>query len=131
MQSSLAIQPVAAPTLWTGRILGAFVVLFLVFDAFGKFMRPQPVVDAFARQGMPLALAPVIGSILSVLVVLYVIPKTRTLAAILLTGYLGGAVCANLRAGFPPFETVFPIITGVLAWAPLYLVDERVRSLFK
>jgi hypothetical protein len=129
MESAIQAKPTAKPTIWIARALGAVTVLFLLFDVVGKLMKPQPVVDAFARQGMPISLSPVIGSILLALVVLYLFPKLRVFAAILLTGYLGGAVATNLRAGFSPFETLFPIIMGVFVWAPLYLTDERVRAL--
>jgi hypothetical protein len=117
------------PALWTARIIGALTVLFLVFDAIGKFLKPQPVADAFARLGLPIALAPAIGTLLLLLVVLYVIPRTRITAAILLTGYLGGAIAVNLRAGDPVFETLFPALVGILVWMPLYLLDERLRSI--
>jgi hypothetical protein len=129
VQSALPGQAPSKPALWSARILAAITVLFLAFDAFGKFVRPQPVVDAFAKLGMPISLAPAIGSLLAVIVVLYLIPKTRILGGILLTGYLGGAVAVQLRSGSPTFETLFPVIMGVLAWAPLYLVDERLRAL--
>lgn len=116
--------------LWTARVIAAIDVLFLAFDAFGKFARPQPVVDAFAKLSISLSLAPAIGSLLLLLVILYVIPKTRRIGAILLTGYLGGAVAVQFRAGDPAFETLFPVIMGILVWAPLYLTDERVRAFF-
>jgi hypothetical protein len=119
----------AASALWTARGIGLFTVLFLAFDAFGKFLKPQPVVDAFTRLGLPVSLAPAIGTLLLALVVLYVTPKTRVLAAVLLTGYLGGAIAVNLRAGDPAFETLFPVIVGLLVWIPPYLLDGRVRSL--
>ena len=61
--------------------------------------------------------------------VIYLIPRTSTFGAVLLTGYLGGAVATNLRAGDPAFEVVFPILFGVLLWAPPFLRDERVRAL--
>ena len=116
------------PALWTARVVGTLTVLFLVFDAVGKFLKPEPVADAFARLGLPLALAPAIASLLLILVVLYGIPRTRILGAILLTGYLGGAIAVNLRAGDPAFETLFPGIIGMLVWLPPYLLDERLRS---
>jgi len=131
MESTLQNQALSRPrsVVIVAGVIGILAVLFLVFDAFGKFARPEPVVDAFARQGMPIVLAPRIGAILLALVILYVIPRLRIFGAILLTGYFGGAVAVNMRAGFTPFETVFPIIMGVLIWLPVYLVDERVRAL--
>lgn len=124
-----ATSQASQAAVWTARVLGALTVLFLLFDAFGKFARPQMVVDAFAMLGMPIGDAPLIGSLLTVIVVLYVIPVTRVLGVMLLTGYLGGAVAVQLRVGTPPFETLFPVIMGVLAWIPVYLTDERVRAL--
>ncbi len=129
MQATLPSRTTPKAALWVARSIATLAVLFMLFDVFGKFAKPAPVVDAFARQGMPIGLAPVIGTILLVLAVLYIIPRTRTFAAILLTGYLGGACASNLRAGFSLFETLFPVFFGVLVWAPLYLTDERVRAL--
>jgi DoxX-like family len=116
------------PALWTARIVGTLAVLFLAFDALGKFLKPPQVVDAFARLGLQISLAPAIATLLLTLVVLYVIPSTRILAAVLLTGYLGGAIAVNLRAGDPAFETLFPAIVGVFIWIPPYVLDERLRS---
>ena len=129
IQSNVNGHHPAAQALWTARVIAALTVLFLAFDAVGKFLKPQPVADAFARLGLPISLAPAIGTLLLTLVVLYVVPKTRVLAAVLLTGYLGGAIAVNLRAGDPAFETLFPAIVGLLVWIPPYLLDERVRAL--
>jgi hypothetical protein len=115
--------------LWTARLIGALTVLFLALDAIGKFARPHYVVDAFARLEIPIALAPLIGALLLALVVLYTSARTRLLASVLLTGYLGGAVAVNLRAGDPVFETVFPVIVGVFVWAPSLLTEVRLRPL--
>ncbi|MFZ0334307.1 MAG: DoxX family protein [Candidatus Acidiferrales bacterium] len=120
---------VSRGVLWTGRILQALVVLFLLFDAITKIIKVAPVMQAFARLGYPQHLAPVIGTILLVCTVLYVIPQTSVLGAILLTAYLGGAVEVNLRAGDPVFETLFPAIFGVLVWLALYLRDRRLWAL--
>lgn len=128
MQSTVAIQTSRSAT-WTARIIQALVVLFMLFDVFGKYMRPEPVTSAFARQGMPIELAPLIGTLLLVLTVLYVFPRTSVLGAVLLTGYFGGACAANLRAGFTPFETLFPVLFGMLMWVPVYLLEPRVRAL--
>ena len=117
--------------LWTGRIISGIVVLFLVFDGVTKLMVIEPVVKGMGQLGYPVALAPVIGAILLACVVLYVIPRTAPLGAILLTGYLGGAVASQLRVGMPLLGyTLFPIYVAVLAWGALYLRDSRVRALF-
>jgi uncharacterized membrane protein len=101
----------------------------MLFDVVGKYTHPEPVVSAFARQGMPLSLAPVIGTLLLVLTLLYVLPRTWVLGAVLLTGYFGGACTANLRAGFSSFETLFPVLFACLMWVPVYLLEARVRAL--
>lgn len=129
MPSETHTAPVSKKKLWAGRILSALAVLFLLFDSITKLMKIAPVMAAFARLGYPESLARVIGSILLVCLVVYVNPRTAILGAILLTGYLGGAVDANLRAGDPLFETLFPIIFGVLIWAGIFLREGRLRAL--
>lgn len=129
MQATLPSSTTSKAAWWVARPIATLVILFMLFDAAGKFMKPAPVVEAFARLGFPLALAPLVGSILLALTVLYIIPKTSTFASVLLTGYLGGAVAINLRAGDPLFETIFPILLGILVWVPRYLTDARVRAL--
>jgi hypothetical protein len=113
--------------LWTGRVLTILTVLFLLFDAFGKFAKPVPVTDAFTRLGLPIATSVTIGVLLTVCTILYAIPRTAVLGAVLLTGYLGGAVAIHLRAGSPLFETVFPVLFGVLAWLGIYLRCRALR----
>jgi hypothetical protein len=115
--------------LWAGRVLSALSVLFLLFDAGGHLLMPAPVVDAFTRLAYPASLGPVLGIVELICVVLYAIPRTSILGAILLTGYLGGAVATHLRVRDPLFDTLFPIIFGVLVWAGLFLRDARVRAL--
>ncbi len=117
-------------SVWIGRILSGLVVLFLVPDAIIKFIRPAPVVDAFTHLGLPLSLANTLGILLLVCTAVYVFPRTSVLGAILLTGYLGGAVATHLRAGDPLFSHVlFPTYLGVLLWLGLYLRDDRLRGL--
>lgn len=115
---------------WTGRVLSILAVLFLLFDAVGKFMVPAPVAQAFARLGLPLSLSIGIGVLLAVSTIIYAIPRTAVLGAVLLTGYLGGAVAIQMRAGSPTFETVFPVLFGVIVWAGVYLRDCKVRAVF-
>jgi hypothetical protein len=117
-------------SLWAGRILSAFAVLFLLFDAVIHFIAPAPVADAFRKLAFPLSLSPVLGFIELVCVVVYVIPRTSILGAILLTGYFGGAVAIHLRVRDPLFDTLFPIIIGFMVWGGLYLRNAKVRALF-
>jgi hypothetical protein len=105
-------------------------VLFLIPDGIIKFIRPAPVVEAFAHLGLPLTLANGLGILLLLCTVIYVFPRTSILGAILLTGYLGGAVATHLRAGDPLFSHIlFPTYLGVLLWLGLYLRDSRLRAL--
>jgi hypothetical protein len=115
--------------IWAGRLLSGLAVLFLLFDAVSHFVKPAPVAEAFARLGFPLELGPALAVIVLVCTVFYVVPQTGALGAILLTGYLGGAVATHFRVRDPLFDTVFPVIFGVLAWAGLYLRDARLRQL--
>jgi hypothetical protein len=115
--------------LWTGRVLTILSVLFLLFDAFGKFAKPVQVTDAFTRLGLPIATSLTIGVLLTVCTLLYAIPQTAVLGAVLLTGYLGGAVAIQMRAGSPTFETIFPVLFGILVWAGLYLRDPQLGRL--
>ena len=130
MQPSTQASPISKRRLWTGRILSGFAVLFLVFDAVVKFTKIAPVVDSFAQLGYPIGLAPTIGSLALICVVLYVIPRTSVLGAILLTGYLGGAIASQLRIGSPLFSHVlFPVYVAALIWGGLYLRDEQLSAL--
>lgn len=116
--------------LWTSRILSGLVVLFLLFDGITKVMKVSAVLKASAQIGFPESLTVPIGITLLVCTVLYVIPGTSILGAILLTRYLGGAVCIQLRAGNPLYsQTLFPVYFGVLVWLGLYLREPRLRSL--
>ena len=116
--------------LWAGRILSGLGVLFMLFDAIIHTMRPPPVVQAFTQLGFPLSSALPLGIIELLCVVLYVIPRTSAFGAILLTGYLGGAIATQVRIGAPLFSaTLFPIYVALFLWGGLYLRDGRVRAL--
>ena len=129
MQAITAPMPTSTQTLWIGRIISGFAVLFLIFDAVIKVINIQPVVDASVQLGLPVGLAPSIGILLLVCLVVYVIPQTAVLGAILLTGYLGGAIAIQLRSGEALFPLVFPVIIGVLLWGGLFLRDPQLRAL--
>ena len=116
--------------LWTSRILTGLVVLFLLFDGITKVMKVSAVLKACAQIGLSEGLVVAIGTTLLACTLLYVIPQTSILGAILLTGYLGGAVSIQLRVGNPLFsQTLFPVYFGVLVWLALYLREGRLRSL--
>ncbi|MGZ6104880.1 MAG: DoxX family protein [Vulcanimicrobiaceae bacterium] len=121
--------PSSEKRLWAGRIVSAIAVLFLLLDGVIHVMNIAPVVEAFARLGFPDTLALYIGIIELVCIAVYVIPRTAVLGAVLLTGYLGGAVATQVRAGSTLFEAMFPIILGVLIWSGLLLRDDRLRAL--
>jgi DoxX-like family len=115
-------------TLWEGRIVSVLAVLFLLFAAAGRLLAPAPVVEAFNRLDYSLSVSPTIGIVALVCVAIYAIPRAAILGAILLTGYLGGAVATHLRVRDPLFDTLFPIIFGVMVWAGLFLRDSRLRA---
>jgi hypothetical protein len=103
----------------------------MLFDAAAKFAKPAAVVDAFARTGWPIQLSTTIGVILLICTVVYLIPQTSVLGAILLTGYLGGAVATNLRLQNPLLtHTLFPVYFGVLSWVGLWLREPRLEPVF-
>lgn len=131
VSSSSPLHPyrVSRGRLWTGRVLSTLVILFLIFDAVGKLARPAAVVEASARIGFPLHLLVPIGVILSICTILYAVPRTAVFGALLLTGYLGGAVEAVLSTSSPTFEVAFPIIFGVIAWAGIFLREPRLWQL--
>jgi hypothetical protein len=105
-------------------------VVFLIPDGIFKFIKPAPVLEAFAHVGWSMSLANTLGILLLACTALYAFPRTSILGAILLTGYLGGAVATHLRAGDPLFSHVlFPTYLGALLWLGLYLRDDRLRVL--
>ena len=115
---------------WAGIIVSTLPALFLLMDAVGKLVKPEPVVTASAELGWGEHLMVPLGVVLLISTVLYIIPKTSVLGAVLLTGYLGGAIATHVRLGSPLFtHQLFPVYLGVLLWLGLFLRDTRVRSL--
>ena len=129
MKTDATSNPVSNGALWTGRAMSALAVIFLLFDSITKIIKVQQVMDATLQLGFPVNLVPVIGSILLISTILYVIPSTSVFGAILLTGYLGGAVVTNMRIESPLFShTLFPVYMGILIWGGIYL---RVNTLHR
>lgn len=115
----------------SGWIITGLVALFLLFDGIMKLVKPAPVVQAFARTGWPVELSAPIGIILLSCTVVYLVPRLSLLGAILLTGYLGGAVATNLRLENPLFSnTLFPVYFGILMWVSVWLREPRLRNVF-
>src|SRR5258705_3620171 len=130
VRDSVAGASSSKRSVWIGRVLSGLVVLFLIPDGIIKFIKPAPVVDAFARLGLALISSVRLGVSLLTCTVLYAIPRTSVLGAILLTAYLGGAVATHLRVGDPLFShTLFPTYLGIMLWLGLYLREERLRAL--
>ena len=127
MQSATQTDSVSKKSLWAGRIISALMVLFLLFDSGLKVMKLAPAVEATARLGYPVSLVLAIGLAELICVLLFVIPRTSILGAILLTGYLGGATATQVRLEDPWF--FFPVVIGVLVWGGIFFRDERLRAL--
>lgn len=116
---------------WAARILFIVPVLFLLMDGVMKLVLPTVVVDTSAQLGISRGTLPTIGIILLASLALYVVPRTAVLGAVLLTGYLGGAVATHLRVGSPLIgATLFPVYVGVMIWGALWLREARLRALF-
>jgi len=129
MQTAAQTAPTNWPV-WTGRILSGLVILFLLFDGAMKLVPLDIVVETHEQLGIPANLARTLGVLTIACTVLYAIPRTAVLGAILLTGYLGGAIATHLRVGSPIFtHLLFGFYLGLMVWGGLYLRDERLRAL--
>jgi len=116
---------------WIGRVLSALASLFLLFDGIMKLVKPSVVVQSTLQLGYAESAILGIGLTLLVCTLLYIVPRTSILGGVLLTGYLGGAVASNIRAGMPVFNVVFPMIMAALLWGGLWFRDLRVRNLVR
>lgn len=116
---------------WTGRVLSGLAATFLFFDAAMKLVLIQPVIESSKQLGYPVHTMLGIGLTLLVCTLLYVIPRSAALGAVLLTGYLGGAIATHVRVEDPLFShTLFPIYLATLIWGGLFLRDVRLRAFF-
>jgi hypothetical protein len=121
--------PNSKARLWAGRIISTLPALFLLFDGVMKLFKPAPVVEATLKLGYPESTIIPMGIVLLACTILYLIPRTAVLGAILLTGYLGGAVATHVRVGEGWFSILFPVIFGILLWGGLYLRDHQLPRL--
>lgn len=127
MHSVVPPTPISKPALWTGRVMSALPILLVLMSSIMKLMKLPGVVEGFASAGLAEHLILPVGIIELVCVVVYAIPRTSVLGAILMTGLLGGATVTTLRVGNPTYP--MPVVLGMLAWGGLYLRDLRVRQL--
>jgi hypothetical protein len=119
------------PMLWTGRVLSALFTLFMAFDITLKLMGLKVVADTLAQLGWPASMGRVIGIIELLIMVLYLVPRTSVLGAVLMTGLLGGAIATHVRVGDPLVSHVlFGVYLALFAWGGLWLRDARLRAVF-
>jgi len=127
MQSVATVAGNSRKMIWAGRIISALPVLLLFFGASMSFAKPAGVVEGFKRFGYPESLLRVLGVVELSCALVYLIPRTSVLGAILLTGYLGGATATHVRMLDPAFFA--PVLIGILVWLGLFLREPRLRAL--
>lgn len=116
---------------WASYILSGIAILFLLMDAVMKLVRAQVAVDTTLELGYPENVVPILGVILLICTIIYLVPRTSVLGAILLTAYFGGAIATHVRVGSPLFSHVlFPVYLGVMLWGGLYLRNAALSKLF-
>jgi hypothetical protein len=120
---------ISTKRLWAGRIMSGLPTLFLLVDGGMKLYKPRVVVETTVQMGYPESAIVGIGVALLLSTLLYLLPRTAILGAILLTGYLGGAVASHVRIGAPVFNVLFPVIVAVLLWGGLWLRDRRLQQI--
>ena len=129
MEPELRSASESRAAVWAGRIMSALPALFLLVDGAMKVAKPPLVVEATVELGYPEGCIVGLGVVLLACTALYLIPRTAVLGAVLLTGYLGGAVATHVRVGQGPFPIGFPIVFGMLLWGGLVLRNGRLASL--
>lgn len=129
MQSATTTGAVSKARFWGGWVMSMLPALFLLMDAVMKLMKPEFVVKGTVELGFAESVIVPMGVVLLVCTILYLFPRTAVLGAILLTGYLGGAVATHVHAGHGLFEILFPVVFGALLWGGLVLRDNRLLAL--
>ncbi|WP_321471808.1 DoxX family protein [uncultured Paludibaculum sp.] len=129
MEFNTTSTSVSRGRLWAGRAMSGLASLFLLADGVAKLFKPAPVLEGTLQLGYAENVIIPLGIVLTVCTILYVVPRTSLLGALLLTGYLGGAVATHVRVGAPWFPVLFPVMMGTLVWGGLWMRDQRVREL--
>ena len=117
-------------SVYSGRVLRLLAIVFLALDGIVKVVNPAPVLDAFAKRSLPASTATGIGVLVLVCTAIYAISRTAPLGAVLLTGFLGGAVAIHVRAEHAAFSVLFPLVIGAMVWIGLAMRDGRVRAVW-
>lgn len=129
IQATLPKTSSSTAKVWTGRIMAGIVILFMLMDSIFKFIVNEEVIKGTTDLGFGLHHLPTLGTLGLIATLLYIIPRTEILGAILLTGYWGGAIATHVRMDNPLFTHIlFPVYLGVLAWGALWVKNERLRS---
>jgi hypothetical protein len=140
MQATMTREPSTYPeaatitrpskgALWTGRIISGLMILFLVMDSMMKVLLLDFVVEESAKLGVSSNTVFILGIVMLGSTILYAIPRSAAFGALLLTGYLGGAIATHMLNKDEPFKLIFPIILGTLIWVGLLLRDRRIKVL--
>jgi hypothetical protein len=129
MQARMQSLPNSLSAPLAGRIVSGLAAVFIAIDGAMKLATPEPVVEAMAKLGYPDRLAVGIGVLVLACLAVHLYPRTAILGAVLLTGFLGGAIASQVRIEAGLFSLVFPVILGAMIWGGLYLRDERLRTL--
>ena len=130
IETSVNAPAVSKGRLWTARIMGGLVIAFMLMDSIFKLIPNETVTAGTVELGYQAHHIPILGVLGFISIVLFTIPRTQILGAILLTGYFGGAIATHVRLDNPLFSHIlFPVYLAVLAWGSLWLKNERLRQL--
>jgi hypothetical protein len=130
IQATLPATTPSTVKVWTGRIMGGIVILFMLMDSSFKFIVNDEVIKGTTDLGFAVRHLPVLGTLSLIATLLYIVPRTELLGALLLTGYWGGAIATHVRMDNPLFTHIlFPVYLAVLAWGALWIKSERLRKL--
>ena len=131
IDSTVKTQDLSKGKLWTARIMGGLVIAFMLMDSIFKFIPNEQITASAVELGFQAHHLPIMGTLGFISVLLFAIPRTQILGAVLLTGYFGGAIATHVRLDNPLFShTLFPVYLALLAWGSLYLRNENLRKIF-
>jgi hypothetical protein len=130
IQATLPTTASSTAKVWAGRIMGGIVILFMLMDSSFKFIVNEEVIKATTDLGFQAHHLPILGTLGLISTLLYILPRTEILGALLLTAYWGGAIATHVRMDNPLFSHIlFPVYLGILAWGALWIKSERLRNL--